>query len=60
VNLFEVYCKKEKSGNFFLHIKNGSGRRSGFTYRRGYSYRASCNTIFTHNILLFEIKGTVQ
>ncbi len=36
VNLFEVYCKKEKSRKlFFLHTKNGGVRLSGYTCSAG-------------------------
>jgi hypothetical protein len=44
VTLFEVYCKKrKKSEKFFLHTENAGVRRSGYTYRGGYTYPAGCN-----------------
>jgi hypothetical protein len=46
VNLFEVYCKKrKKSEKFFLHTENGGVRRSGYTYRGGYTYCPGCISV---------------
>ncbi len=39
---FEVYDKRRKKSNIFLHCKNGGEKLIGYTFCVGYTYRADC------------------